>query len=99
VLTDTASRKAESTGTDRKMFEERGLYLFVRKNGSKLWRLKYRFAGKEKTLSIGAYPDVPITKARQARDKARQRLREGIDPSGEKQQRKAQATADALESF
>lgn len=81
------------------MFDERGLYLLVRKSGSKLWRLKYRFAGKEKTLSIGPCPDVPISKARQARDKALQQLREGIDPSAEKQQRKAQAIADALDSF
>lgn len=99
MLTDTACRKAIPGEKDRKMFDERGLYLLVRKTGSKLWRLKYRFAGKEKTLAIGAYPEVSLVQARHARDKAQFQLREGIDPSAEKQARKAQAVADALDSF
>nr|WP_202408006.1 integrase arm-type DNA-binding domain-containing protein [Novosphingobium silvae] len=98
-MTDAACRKAVPGEKDRKMFDERGLYLLVRKTGSKLWRLKYRFAGKEKLLAIGPYPEVTITQARNARDKAQQQLRDGIDPSAEKQDRKAQAAADALDSF
>jgi hypothetical protein len=58
LLTDTACRKAICGEKDRKMFDERGLYLLVRASGSKLWRMKYRYAGKEKTLSIGLYPAV-----------------------------------------
>lgn len=81
------------------MFDERGLYLLVRKSGSKLWRLKYRFAGKEKTLSIGPYPEVGLSAARIARDKALAQLRDGTDPSAEKQVRKAQAIADAFDNF
>ncbi|WP_207093588.1 integrase arm-type DNA-binding domain-containing protein [Novosphingobium sp. PY1] len=99
LLTDAACRKAIPSEKDRKMFDDRGLYLFVRRSGSKLWRLKYRFAGKEKSLSIGPYPEVSISQARQARDRALQQLRDGIDPSAEKQSRKAQAVADALDSF
>ena len=52
-LTDIAARKAKPKEKDYKISDGHGLYLFVKKNGSKLWRYKYRFAGKERTLSIG----------------------------------------------
>jgi hypothetical protein len=99
MLTDVASRKATPGEKDRKLFDERGLYLLVKPSGSKLWRMKYRFADKEKKLSIGPYPEISVTAARQARDKALHQLREGLDPSAEKQSRKAQAIADSLDSF
>lgn len=99
MLTDVACRKAIPGEKDRKLFDERGLYLLVKPSGSKLWRMKYRFADKEKKLSIGPYPEVSITAARQARDRALHQLREGLDPSAEKQSRKAQAIADSLDSF
>jgi hypothetical protein len=99
MLTDSACRKAVPGEKDRKLYDERGLFLLVKPSGSKLWRMKYRFADREKKLSIGPYPAVTITAARQARDKALQQLRDGIDPSEAKQARKAQAIADALDSF
>lgn len=99
MLTDVACRKALPGEKERKLFDERGLYLLIKPSGSKLWRMKYRFADKEKKLSFGRYPEISVTAARQARDKALHQLREGIDPSAEKQQRKAQAIADALDSF
>lgn len=99
MLTDVACRKALPGEKDRKMFDERGLFLLVRANGSKLWRMKYSFAGKEKTLSFGPYPEVTLSAARQARDKALAQLREAIDPSAEKQARKAKAVSEALDSF
>ncbi|MFS0849624.1 tyrosine-type recombinase/integrase [Novosphingobium panipatense] len=98
-MTDAACRKALPGEKDRKLFDERGLYLLVRTSGSKLWRLKYRFGGKEKLLAIGQYPAISITQARAAREKALHQLREGIDPSAAKQERKAQAIADALDNF
>ncbi|MDE8651089.1 tyrosine-type recombinase/integrase [Novosphingobium album (ex Liu et al. 2023)] len=99
MLTDAECRKCESGEKDRKLSDGKGLYLLVRKSGSKLWRLKYEFAGREKTLSIGAYPEVSLKAARDERDRARMQLRQGIDPSAEKQRRKAQAAAEALNSF
>ena len=81
------------------MSDGRGLYLLVRTSGSKLWRQKYRFAGKEKLLAIGPYPEVSITQARNARDNALQLLREGIDPSAERQERKARARLEAIDTF
>lgn len=99
MLTDSACRKAVPSDKDRKLYDERGLYLLVKPTGAKLWRQKYRFGGREKKLSIGPYPEVSLAQARAARDSALQQLRDGIDPSAAKQERKAQALADALDSF
>ncbi|MFT4028013.1 MAG: integrase arm-type DNA-binding domain-containing protein [Novosphingobium sp.] len=71
----------------------------MRPNGSKLWRLKYRFAGKEKLLALGAYPEVSLTSARNKRAAARALLDQGIDPAIEKRQRTATLVAEALDSF
>lgn len=57
-----------------------GLHLLVQPSGSKLWRLKYRFGGKEKLLSFGKYPDVTLALAREKRREAKAKLAEGIDP-------------------
>ncbi|PWC11174.1 hypothetical protein B4923_14885 [Brenneria roseae subsp. americana] len=62
-----------------------GLYLLVNPNGSRYWRLKYRYAGKEKLLSIGTYPDVSLADAGAKRDEAKKLLANGGDPSEEKQ--------------
>lgn len=64
-----------------KLSDGGGLHLLVQPNGSKLWRLKYRFGGKEKLLSFGKYPDVSLAVARQRREKARALLAEGSDPA------------------
>jgi hypothetical protein len=57
------------------------LILEIHPNGGKYWRLKYRFAGREKRLSLGVFPDVKVSQARERRDEARELLVEGIDPS------------------
>jgi integrase len=80
-LSDTAIRKIKPTGKSFKVADERGLHLLVTPSGGKLWRLKYRFEGKEKLLSFGTYPDVPLVRAREKRDEARRILADGIDPS------------------
>ncbi len=67
-----------------KLSDADGLYVLVNPNGSQLWRLKYRFLGKEKTLSFGAFPDVSIADARDQCRTARQLLAKGIDPSQQK---------------
>lgn len=91
-LTDTAVRNAKLKAKLYKLFDERGLFLLVSPTGGKWWRLKYRFDGKEKLLSLGVYPDVSLKDARELRDEARKRLATGIDPS---QHRKAQNSARA----
>lgn len=65
----------------RKLFDERGLYLLVNPSGSKLWRFKYRYNGKEKLLALGSFPEISLKRARDRREQARQQLANGIDPS------------------
>jgi integrase len=84
ALTEFAVRAAKPAAKDTKVFDERGLYLLMCANGSKLWRLKYRFSGREKLLSLGAYPDVGLKGARDAREEARKLLATGVDPSSQR---------------
>ena len=99
MLTDTQIRKLKAPEKATKLSDERGLYLLVTPTGSRLWRLKYRFAGKEKLLSLGAYPDVSLSGAREARDDARRLLAQGIDPSANKQREKRALAVAAANSF
>ena len=84
ALTDTTIRNAKPGPKPRKLFDERGLFLLVQPSGGKLWRLKYRYEGKEKKLSLGVYPDVPLKMARERRDEARTVLASGSDPAAVK---------------
>ncbi|EDH4586010.1 integrase [Salmonella enterica] len=84
ALTDTAIRKIKPTDKSFKLTDSSGLYLLIKPNGSKLWYMKYRILGKEKKLAFGPYPDVSLFKARQLRDAARAKVREGVDPSTDK---------------
>ena len=86
-LTDTAIQNAKPSTKTVKLFDERGLYLEISPAGGKWWRLKYRFDGKEKRLSLGVYPDVSLKDARDRRDQARKLVADGVDPS---EHRKAQ---------
>ena len=94
-LTNTAIRNAKPGKKTCKLYDERGLYLEVSPSGGKWWRLKYRFDGKEKRLSLGVYPDVTLKMARERRDNARKLLADGIDPS---ENRKAQKLANSGEN-
>ncbi|WP_306590613.1 integrase arm-type DNA-binding domain-containing protein [Geothrix sp. 21YS21S-4] len=80
-LTDVKIRQAKPGPKPIKLSDERGLYLEVAPGGGKWWRLKYRFEGKEKRLSLGIYPDVGLKEARERRDEARKLLADGVDPS------------------
>ena len=88
ALTDTQIRKVKTREKPFKLTDEKGLFLLVNPNGSKLWRFKYRFAEKEKSLSIGMYPDVTLADARSKRDEARQLLVDNVDPGMAKQLKK-----------
>ncbi len=98
-LNDVTCRNAKPREKAYKLSDEKGLYLFIRPNGSKSWRLKYRFLGKEKTLSIGLYPDVGLAQARAARERARKQLAENADPGYAKQLSKRSAKEAAENSF
>jgi Arm DNA-binding domain/Phage integrase family len=79
-LTDIKVKTAKPMEKAYKLADGGGMYLLVKPNGSKYWRLKYRFAGKEKMLSIGVYPDVSLADAREKRKEARKTLASGGDP-------------------
>ncbi len=81
MLTDTAIRNAKPSTKQTKLYDEKGLFLLVTPRGGKWWRLKYRFEGKEKQLSLGTYPDTGLKDARAERDKARKLLAQSIDPA------------------
>ncbi len=93
-LTDSAIKVAKPKDSPYKLTDGQGLYLEVTPNGSKLWRLKYRFDGKEKRLALGAYPAVSLQQARQRRTDARELLAQGADPSAEKKAAKQAQRAD-----
>jgi len=92
ALTDTAIRGLSPKQKPYKKADERGLYLLVQPNGSRWWRFKYSFEGREKGISLGTYPDTPLKSAREKRDAARQLVAKGIDPSVERQAEKHSAS-------
>jgi integrase len=96
-LTDVLIRGVNPDGTPKKHADGGGLYLFVSPTGGRLWRLDYRFAGKRKTLSFGAYPAVSLKDARQKREEAKEQLAKSIDPGAQKKEAKAVAVAAARE--
>lgn len=99
ALTDTAIRNAKHGPKPKKLGDERGLFLLLQPSGGKLWRLKYRYLGKEKKLSLGIYPDVPLKVARQRRDEARALLANGADPASVKFDLEAKAKVAAANTF
>ena len=99
MLTDMKARQAKPREKDYKLADSRGLYLFVTRHGFKSWRMKYRFGGKEKRLTFGAYPEVPLAEARDRRDAARKQLREDRDPKVEMLRRRVAAVADHEATF
>jgi len=70
-LSDIKARKAKPKAKQYKLFDNEGLFLMITPTGGKWWRFKYRFEGKEKLLSLGTYPEVSLSQARQRRDAAR----------------------------
>jgi integrase len=98
-LTDTTIRNAKPGEKPAKLFDERGLFLIVTPAGGKWWRLKYRYDGKEKLLSLGVYPDVGLKEARDKRDEARKLLAAGIDPGAHRKAHKSARADRAANSF
>ncbi len=89
MLTDTRIKTAKPQEKLYKLTDERGLHLSVYPNGSKLWQMRYRFDGREKTASLGPYPEVSLAQAREKRDQMRKQLASEIDPVQAQRQVKA----------
>lgn len=95
-LTDSVIKAAKAKEKPYKLSDAHGLHLVINPTGAKLWRLKYRVAGKEKLLSFGPYPMAGLQQARQLRDNARQQLAEGVDPGEHKKATKQAQKAEGL---
>ena len=98
-LIDSEVKAAQLKSKPYKLSDGGGLVLLVQPNGSKWWRFRYRFGGKENTVSIGVYPKVSLKDARKKRDAARELLNQGIDPSQHRQEQKHQQAIAASNSF
>ena len=98
-LTDTAIRKAKPADKPQRLPDGGGLYLELSPAGGKWWRLKYRFDGKEKRISLGTYPDTSLASARDKRDAARKLLAAGVDPGEHRKAEKAAGDDKAANSF
>lgn len=98
-LSDAAVRNTKPGEKAQKLADGGGLFLLVTTSGSKLWRLKYRFDGKEKLLSFGAYPDTGLKEAREKRDAARKLLAAGVDPGENRKAVKASRALEETNSF
>ena len=99
ALTDSAIKNAKPDASQYKLHDGKGLLLIVRPTGGKLWRLKYRFAGREQQLSIGTYPQVGLKEARERRDAARTVIADGKDPGAEKKRAAVVAAISAGNTF
>jgi len=94
ALTDTAIRNAKPKDKPYKMADAGGLLVLIQPSGAKWWRLRYRFGGKEKMLSLGVYPEVSLTDARAARDAAKKQIKGGTDPATARKVETALAAED-----
>lgn len=98
-LTATAIKAAKPKEKTYRMSDGGGLYLEVSKTGSRYWRMKYRYGGKEKRLSFGVYPAVSLASAREMRDEAKRQLAQDIDPSAAKRIARQQGMQVSANTF
>ncbi len=98
-LSDAKVRNAKARARPYKVSDGEGLFLLVNPTGSKYWRLKYFFAGKERMLALGVYPQVSLADARDRRAQARRHLAAGCDPADAKREAKRQVILRAANSF
>ncbi len=95
-LSDAKVRAAKPRATRYKLYDETGLFLIVTPEGGRWWRVRYRWEGREQTLSLGTYPAVSLKQARHGRDAIRRQLQEGGNPA---ETRRAQGVRDAQATF
>jgi integrase len=98
-LTDVTVKNAKPAGRPFKLTDEKGLHLLITPAGGRLWRMAYRFNGKQKTLALGAYPDVSLRSAREGRDEARKLLTTRVDPGEVKRAQKAAQQERSANTF
>ena len=98
-LSDKSAANAKPAVKPYRLFDGKGLYLEVAPSASKYWRVKYRFAGKEKRLALGVYPEVSLKRARERCEDARRLLQGGVDPGEQKRLARVARTEVGASSF
>lgn len=99
MLNDTRIRNIKPDKAPVKLTDSNGLYVEVRPSGTKLWRYRYRIAGKENVFALGEYPDMGLADARSARDDARKLVKQGVHPSHERKLGRIRATHENANTF
>jgi integrase len=101
MLTVKAVENAKPAGKPYKLTDERGMFLLVQPNGSKLWRFRYRINGRQKVMALGAFPDVSLARARDLRDEARKLVKSDVpvDPVQDRRRKRTEARASELNTF
>lgn len=97
TLTEARIRASKPKEKAYKVFDERGLFLLVTPAGGRLWRMRYWHGGVERLLTLGAYPDVPLKRAREKREEARRLIADGVDPNAQRRAEES-ARADTFEA-
>ena len=98
-LSDAQLRNVKPAVKPRKFSDGGGLHILVTPNGSKLWRMAYRYGGKQKLLSFGSYPAVSLSAARESREAAKRHLAAGNDPSEQIRKKKAAKLIEGRNTF
>lgn len=98
-LTDLHIRRAKPAEKPFKITDGGGLYIEIRPSGSKLWRYRYRIAGKENAFAIGEYPEVTLSQARAERDRAKALVKQGLHPSHTRHAEKLENISDSGNTF
>src|SRR5690242_9683531 len=98
-LTDISVRKAKPRDAPYKLADGGGLYLLVRPDGARYWRMDYRWAGKRGTLAFGVYPVVSLADAREKRDKVKKQIASGINPAAQRKLDKLTAAIASKNTF
>ena len=96
LLSEVKIRASKPREKSYKVWDDRGLYMLVTPTDGRLWRFRYRIGGVEKLLALGAYPDVPLKRAREKRDEAGTLVADGIDPMAKRREARA-ARLDTFE--
>jgi integrase len=98
-LTELGIKKSKSSIKEKKLYDGKGLYLLLHTNGSKYWRVKYRFLSKEKVFSLGVWPNISLTEARKIRNEVKIVLNSGQDPNVVKNNILLNKQVDQLNTF
>ncbi len=99
MLTELACKNFGPQEKSYKKFDGGGMFLLIKPDGSKYWRLKYNYAGKEKLMALGVYPAISLKEARAKRDEYKKQIRDGKDPLQNKKQFKNELKEDIANTF